>query len=480
MKWLIVIFIWLSAELAAQPMDRPNILLAIADDWGWPHAGALGDSVVRTPTFDRLAAEGMLFERAFVSSPSCTPSRAALLTGQYHWRLEESANLWSTLQAKFPVYPELLDPAGYHVGSWRKAWGPGRVEPGGRTVNPAGKRHKSFEAFLDARPEGEPFCFWLGTSDPHRPYEEGAGAKAGIDVDAIEPPSFYPNVPEVRGDMADYFTEVERFDREVGQALAELERRGLLENTIVVMTSDHGMPFPRCKSNLYDSGIRVPLVVRWGERVTVGRRAPQLVSLVDLAPTFLEAAGVAVPKEMTGRSLLPLIQGGSVDPPWRDAVIYGMERHTPAQRAPSWGGYPCRALRTDRYLYIRNWFPERWPAGIPEPGASTRGPGLSDCDDGPTKRWLVAHREDEKARRYWDLAFAKRPGEELYVIADDPDQIVNRAGDPELQSVKQELAKRLEAELQRTGDPRALGGEVLFDEYPYFGQTRAPGRKQDH
>src|SRR5437870_3371236 len=153
--------------VAASPLgaaERPNILLAIADDWGWPHAGVYGDPVVQTATFDRVAREGILFTHAFISSPSCTPSRAALLTGQWHWRLEESANLWSTLQAKFRTYPEVLRDAGYFVGHSRKAWGPGRIEPGGRKQNPAGPTFRDFAAFLKARPQDRPFCFWWGSS----------------------------------------------------------------------------------------------------------------------------------------------------------------------------------------------------------------------------------------------------------------------------------------------------------------------------
>ena len=155
--------------------DRPNILFCIADDWGWPHAGAYGDPVVQTPTFDRVAREGALFEHAYVSSPSCTPSRNAILTGQHFWRLGPGANLWSWLEVEHPVYPLLLQEAGYHVGHWRKSWGPGRLALGGyEGEHPAGKGYREgFAAFLEQRPEGAPFCFWLGAWDPHRGYEKG-------------------------------------------------------------------------------------------------------------------------------------------------------------------------------------------------------------------------------------------------------------------------------------------------------------------
>ena len=302
----------LSANVADEQADvRPNILFCIADDWGWPHAGSYGDPVVQTPAFDRLANEGVLFEHAYVSSPSCTPSRNAVLTGQFHWRLRDGANLHSTLDVTIPVYPLLLEAEGYHVGRWRKSWGPGRLGPGGYKdgAHPAGKNYKNgFEQFLDARPEGAPFCFWLGASDPHRGYKLGSGKESGMDLDAIPVPGFWPNVETVRSDIADYYFEVQRFDSDVASAIALLEERDELENTLIVMTGDHGMPFPRCKSNLYEMGVHVPLAMRWGKSVKPGRRVTDFVSLTDLAPTFLELAGVDVPEAMTGRSLVTVLE----------------------------------------------------------------------------------------------------------------------------------------------------------------------------
>jgi len=448
----------------------PNILFCIADDWGWPHAGVYGDPVVQTPTFDCIAEEGVLFDHAFVSSPSCTPSRNAILTGQYHWRLEEGANLWSTLDIKFLVFPLILEEAGYHVGYWRKCWGPGDIKAGGYADEyPGGKRYpEGFAQFLGARPEGSPFCFWLGSSDPHRPYESGSGKAFGMNLPKIRVPEFYPDVPEVRADIADYYFEVQRFDSDCAAAIAILEKTGELENTIIVMTGDHGIPFPRCKSNLYDWGVRVPLAIRWGNRKRSGRRITDFISFVDFAPTFLEAAGLEIPDRMSGRSLLSLLesdQSGQVEK-LRDHVIFGKERHVPAQESPEMGGYPCRGLRTDQFLYIRNFFPERWPAGVPE-GATHPIGRFADCDDGPTKYFLIDHRDDPEFKRFYELAFAKRPAEELYDLGKDPDQVNNVAGDPDYGQIRSELASRLIAELKATSDPRVLGREVPFDGYPY-------------
>lgn len=456
---------------AAVAAERPNILLCVADDWGWPDAGAYGDPVARTPAFDRVAREGALFTHAFVTAPSCTPSRNSILTGQWPWRLGAGVNLWSSLAPEHAVYPDLLAEAGYAVGHSSKAWGPGDWRALGRSTDPAGPPFRDFAGFLDRRPADRPFCFWLGSTDPHRPYERGSGARAGLDPAQVRVPSDLQDCDVVRNDLADYLLEVRRFDEQVGAALDLLERAGVLEDTIVVVTGDHGMPFPRHKCHLYDSGTRVPMAVRWGRRVKPGRTIDDLVSLADLAPTFLEIAGVAVPPAMTGRSLVDVLRAdgsGQIDDA-REFVLLARERHTPAQEKPGMGGYPMRAIRTRDHLYIRNLAPDRWPSG--SPAGSTKGPPFADCDDGPTKRWLVEHREDPAARRFFDLAFAKRPAEELYDLKDDPDQLVNVAADPARAAVKAELAGRLDRELTASGDPRAAARGAEIEAHPYFGGT---------
>jgi len=457
--------------------DRPNILFCIADDWGWPHAGAYGDEGLKTPTFDRLAREGVVFEHAFVSSPSCTPCRNAILTGQWHWRLDTGANLWSQLPVGLPVYPLLLEDAGYRVGTSGKSYGPGRLK--GWDRHPAGRKFPNFQAFLKNQPKDRPFCYWLGSSDPHRPYRLGSGRQSGIDPAKVHLFAHYPDDEVVRSDIADYYFEVQRFDGLIGRALAALEAAGQLDNTIVVMTGDHGMPFPRCKGNLYDSGVRVPLAVRWGDRIPAGRRVTDMVSFVDLGPSFLSAAGVEAPAVMSGRNLLPILlsdKEGRVDPKF-DTMYFGKERHCPAQVADNPGGYPCRGIRTDDYLYIRNFDPRRWPAGTPDYRNAYGNSWLGDCDGGPSKRYIVANKDlDEKHRKSYELCFGRRPGEELYDLKEDPDQLVNVAGDVAHAEIKAKLSARLIEKLRATGDPRVVGGGEKFDTYPYYGGApRYPG-----
>ncbi len=458
----------LLAEMA-KTKKRPNILFAIADDWGWPHSPQYGDDALRTPTFDGIAEKGILFNHAYVSAPSCTPSRNAILTGKYHWQLGGGANLWSVFPEGHETYPNVLEENGYFVGSYRKAFGPGKDRP--RPV--AGRRYKSPEQFFDARPKDKPFCLWFGTSDPHRPYETGSGIKNGIDPEKIKLPPYLPDSETVRSDIADYYYEVQRFDREVGECLRLIEQRGELDNTIVVMTGDHGWPFPRGKSNLYDLGVRVPLAMQWPARVAGARVVDDFVSFTDFAPTFTQAAGLEPLGAMRGQSFMNVLLAGTsgrVDA-GRDHVFTGKERHTPAQR-DYMGGTPMRAIRTDDFLYIHNFKPARWPVGHPD--GSIQGMVLADCDDGPTKKFIIDHREDPLIRKSYELCFGKRPEDELYDLKKDPHQVHNVAYEIAYQPVVSKLKARLFAFLEKTNDPRVVSREEPFDHYPYLGYMENP------
>lgn len=447
------------------PASRPpNVLLAIADDWSFPHAGIYGDPTVSTPNFDRIAREGVRFTRAFAAAPSCTPSRAALLTGQAVHRLEEGGNLHGFLPKSYAVYPDLLEEAGYVVGFTGKGWGPGRFEPGGRTKNPAGPRFTSFDEFMQNRARGTPFCFWFGSQDPHRPYEPGTGAKSGMKPEPVRLPRFLPDRVEVRQDLLDYYFEVQRFDRDLGRIIETLERAGELENTIVIVTSDNGMPFPRAKATVYDGGARVPLAVRWPGVARAGQVVESLVSLTDLAPTILEGAGSKPLAVMTGRSLLPLLRGES--PSGRDRVFIERERHANVRRGDL--SYPVRAIRTQEYLYIRNFRPDRWPAGDPERYFAV-GP-FGDIDGGPTKSLLLDRRSDGTIASFFRLATAKRPAEELYDLKRDPDQVENVAGQAAHLDVQRRLRADLDRWLRETGDPRATVDDDRWDRFPYYGE----------
>jgi len=445
----------------------PNILFALADDWSWPHAsiayelGTPGsDSVVNTPTFDRVAREGVLFANAFCCAPSCSPSRSSILTGRYVWQLETAANLRGVLPAQYEVYPDTLEKIAYHVGFMHKGWSPGGL--GDRSRNPAGPKYRSFDEFMEKRPSGKPFCFWFGSWDAHLPYEYESGVKSGMKPEDVAVPAGLPDHMVIRKDMCDYYFEVQRFDRNVGAMVQLLEERGELENTLIVISGDNGLPFPRCKVELYDTGTRVPLAIRWGHKIEGGRVVEDFVNLAELGPTFLEAAGLKPAKTMTARSLMNVLMSnkeGQVDPK-RDRVFTGREYHDYDCREGD-VGYPMRAVRTSDFLYIRNFEPGRWPAGDPVEFREERGM-YGEVDPSPTKSYMMEHRNDPKVKRLFRLSFDKRPADELYDLRKDPGQLNNVADVPEYVERKNELAEMLMEELRSTGDPRALGTAHSF------------------
>ena len=471
--------------------ERPNFLLVVTDDQSWLHVGAYGDTAVQTPAFDRLAQEGVLFHYAYTAAPSCTASRSGILTGQAIWRLEEGGVFGCTLPRKFPVFPLILEEAGYFIGHTGKGWGPGNLDAGGwQGKNPLGAAFaagrdrpaplpisgpgytRAFPKFLDARPAGQPFFFWCGVVEPHRPYAAASGTRGGKRLQQATLPGNLPDHPVVRSDLLDYNLEIDYLDWHLGQMVGVLEKAGLLETTVVIVTSDNGMPFPRAKANLYDVGTRMPLVIFWRE-APGGRRVDDFVSLTDLAPTILRAADVPVPEAMTGRSLLPILRStrsGRIEP-GRDFVVLADERHSHLRRGDL--GYPMRAIRTHNYSYIRNYAPDRWPAGDPD----ILGPNhtYNNVDRSPTKSWMLDHAEEPAVRQLFELAFGKRPGEELYDMKADPWQLKNLADDPAYAEIKADLKRRMEHYLQESGDPR-VRGRSPWDQYPprYHAPVRDP------
>jgi arylsulfatase A-like enzyme len=514
--------------------ERPNIVMAFADDWGQYasaygklHPGGIHDQIP-TPNFDSVADDGVLFTRAFVSAPSCTPCRSSLLSGQHFWRCGRGAILQGAIwDSSIPSYPLLLEADGYRIGHTYKVWSPGSpadAPHGGaaRAFNKHGRRFNGFSqavmnsddheatkqqlldevrqnmrSFLDADGDGQvdgetPFCYWFGPTNVHRKWVAGSGKKLwGIDPDKLtgKLPPFLPDVPVVREDFADYLGEVKAFDEGLGVVIAELKRLGVYDNTILVVSGDHGIPgVTRGKCNLYDFGTKVPLAIRWPAGIkTQGRVVDDFVSLPDLAPTFLEAAGVKLPDTMTARSLLPILgsdEAGQVDPA-RDAVFTGRERHVAAART-GFKPYPQRAIRTDQYLYIINFQPDRWPMGTGPGYGAADGPmpdlaalrentfsAFGDLDASPTKAWVIMHRDEDP--QSFQYAVGRLPQYELYDIQADPHCMKNLAEEAASRSVRESLHQRLMKELKDTGDPR-VSENIIFEQPPFtdeFARRRA-------
>ena len=461
------VFLLIAAGLFSfreQAVPPPNILFILADDWSYPYASIYGDHSLRTPNLDKLARQGTVFTNAFCASPSCTPSRAAMLTGRYPHNIGEGVNLCGRLDYRIPTYVQLLKKAGYAVAFDRKGWAPGDFRKMGYTHNPAGDSAKlGFAPFIAQLPKDKPFFFWFGTNDPHRPFDEGGGKRAGIDPQKINLPDFLPDVPEVRGDVADYLAEVERLDHEIGDLLNTLEQSGKLANTIIVVASDNGMPFPHAKANLYDYGTRVPLLIsQFSAKQNQPKRHDSFVNLIDLMPTFLDWAGIKQRPELDGISLLPVLTGQKTI--HRTEVFLERERHCLCRAEMDYGaGYPMRAIRTKDYLYIRNFRPNRMPAG--DETISNTPSVFGDVDGGPTKVYMMDHRADPLVRPLFVMGFEKRPAEELYSLKDDPYNLHNRANEARYTAIKSSLRQRLANWMQQENDPRRQGSGDQIDRY---------------
>ena len=473
-------------KAASGESKRPNILFCMSDDQSWLHTSIGGDPVVKTPNFDCVAREGILFTNSFTACPSCAPSRASILTGQNFWRLEEGGLLFGRLKKKFPIYTKLLDDAGYVVGQTGKGYGPANQRFDYTWKNPCGKVWEkltkeeeedegiehidyagAFEDFMKARDKSKPFCFWYGGYEPHRDYVYGSGVKSGMKLSKVKVPPFLPDVEHVRNDICDYLLEIEWFDKHLGRMLKTLEDNGELDNTIIVVTSDNGMPFPRAKATVYNYGVHMPLAICWGKGIkNPGRVIDDFVNHIDFAPTFLEAVGLKVPKEMTGRSLMNLLKSNKSGrvAPVRDMTVTGLERHVWAR--PEGKTYPRRAIHTKDYVYIRNNEPDRWPMGGPDFVASHVGT-FGDIDASPTKSYMMEHSEERGVKDLFAKSFGKLPAEELYAIDKDPAQMNNLAKNPAYTKVKERLRKQMEDYQKTTGDPR-IHGESPWDDYPFY------------
>ncbi|MEO1011602.1 MAG: sulfatase [Bacteroidota bacterium] len=462
--------------------ERPNFLFIISDDQSWNHVGAYGDKAVTTPYFDSLAHKGILFENAFCVSPHCSVSRATLLTGMNQWQLEEAGTHSSGFPAKFEVFPDILEKNGYKIGYTGKGWGPGNWKDFGRYRNPAGIEYnkfqlkelparflgksdaaENFKSFLNEKEDDVPFWFWYGSKEPHVPYKKGIGLANGIDTANVKMPSFLPDTPESKGLMADYYFEIEWFDQQLGRLLEVLEETNNLENTVIVVTSDNGIILPRAKRNLYEMGVHVPLVVHWEKAGNNAFTTQRLTSFIDIAPTILDLAGIDVPPQMVGNSFTDLFQKGQTNnlPKF---VITGFERHD--HRRFDNLGYPVRAIRTDTYLLLKNYQPDRWPEGNPK----LHGYGMPSEPN--ESSWTPRYSFYTPGTETFDLAFAKRPELELYNIQKDPDCAFNLLGDNRFLGIADSLYTLMKNTLVAQGDPRELGFGSVFESYPRYGSMK--------
>ena len=511
--------------ISKQPEEtrRPNILFAISDDQSFGHTSFSGSNFVKTPAFDRIAAEGIYFTSAFAGSPGCAPSRSALVTGRYHWQNEQSGQHASSWLKKHVPFIDLLDADGYITGRTGKGVSPFRYardendslwretdaggithsnityEPGSaddeRTTSLINRVNyfENFKYFMENVRDDRPFFFWYGASEPHRAYEQDSWKRTDKRLSDVDLPGFFPDHEIVRGDILDYAVEIEWFDLHLQRMLSYLEEIGELDNTIVIVTSDNGMPFPRAKANCYEYGIHVPFAVRYPAGFPGGRVLDDLVSFSDIAPTILEITGTGTEGmlPMSGRSILHILESkneGLVDGS-KKYVFAGRERHS-ASRYLNWG-YPQRAIRSHDFLLIWNMRPERWPAGAPqrirpgtdgelfplygidEKGIHHSDHAFTDIDAAPVKSFIIENMNDGAVRPYFDWAHARRPEFELFDIKKDPYNLNNLSGNPAFAAIEDELKEALLQELVKSEDPRVVGPDrEVFDSYIRYSPMR--------
>ena len=444
----------LDSAQAVEAPERPNVVLIIADDMAWDDCGAFGNPKVKTPNIDKLARGGMRFDRAFVTASSCSPSRSSLITGR-HPHNTDAEELHRPLPPGQVTFVEKLGASGYwtaaagkwHLGNAAKArfnvvreakpsgfqLGTGKDAKARMTAEGSSAAQAGCDQWLPVlrdRPKDKPFFLWLASLDPHRDYEPGVIPEPHRPEDVVVPP-YLPDVPEARRDMALYYDEISRLDHHVGEVLAELDRQGVAGDTLVLFMSDNGRPFPRCKTTLYDSGIRTPLIVRWPGHVEPGSRCGSLVSTIDIAPTVLKLAGIEPGPTFQGNDLSPLFS----DPTARVRDLVFAERN--------WHDYAShgRAARSGRFKYIKN---DDHDKPLTPPADAVRS---------PTFVAMRRLRDEGKLTPAQRACFVSpRPAEELYDVDADPDELINLAGDPKYAETLADMRRSLSEWRRDTGD----------------------------
>ena len=467
--------------------NRPNILFCIFDDASFEHFKSNGCKWINTPGFDKVAKEGIRFQNFYTTNAKSAPSRSSILTGLYPWQLKEAANHIGQFPPEFKVFTEVLKDNGYKIGYTGKPWGPGTAKTADgkerpltgahyqkRTASPPTKEISkgdysgNFSDFLEDTPGGKPWFFWCGGFEPHRKYEFRSGiSKGGKNTAMIDRvPSYLPDNDSVRTDLLDYAFELEYFDNYILKLISELEKRGILDNTLIVITSDNGMPFPRSKGYSFEISNHMPMAVMWKKGIkNPGSTVRNYFSTVDLASTFLEVAGIKPEKSgmltPSGKSFAPIFQDMSKgnNPSSKGVLLFGRERNDYGR--PNNLGYPTRSIMKDDFLFIANLKSDRFPGGNPETG-------YLDCDGSPSKSAILNLRRSGANDWYWKQSFGLRSGEELYDISKDKDCMNDLANDPRYARKKEEMKKLLFETLKRQNDPRMTGNGDVFDKYPFM------------
>jgi arylsulfatase A-like enzyme len=437
----------------AVPPATPNILFILSDDHSAPYLGAYGTDWMSTPNLDRFASEGMVFERAFTAAPQCVPSRTALMTG----RSPVAARMGrfsSPLPPDVITAPEVLRTKGYYAGVCGRYFHlDGVVNPSAVTaqvyektqmrtwknrvdyldISSQGPTPQKFEQFLGQVPQGRPWFFWINYNDPHHPWDKDAGK---VDPAKIKLPAHLPDLPGIREDLAAYCGEIERADRSFAEAMAVLRRHGQEADTLVIFMGDNGMAFPHGKGSLYDPGLNVPLIARWPGHIKPGRTRT-LISGEDVAATFMDVAGAAMPRGVSGRSFYPLLTGQKYEA--RDYIFAARLHHGNSQAGPATKADTfdlSRCVRSARYKLIYNLTPqmEYWPV-----------------DSGASPGWqqMVAAHQAGTLRPEHEAAYfhRPRPSLELYDLDADPGELHNLAGQSQHRDVQQTLMAALQEKL---------------------------------
>ncbi len=409
---------------------RPNFVIMIADDLGWGDLGCYGHRHIRTPNIDRLAAEGLKFTHAFLTCSSCSPSRSSIMTGRYPHNTG-AKELHQPLPGDQVVFAGLLKKAGYYTACAGK-WHLGEAARANFDTITGGSPSgcERWVETLRDRPKDRPFFLWLAAMDPHRDYRPNTIPQPHRPEDAVVPP-FLPDIPETRKDLALYYDEVARMDGYVGRVLDELDRQGVADTTFVLFLSDNGRPFPRCKTTVYDSGVRTPFIVRWPEKVGPGALCDSLISAIDIAPTVIELSGLSPSPTFQGKSFAPLLADSRAS--IRDYVF---AEH-------NWHDYQAheRSVRSREYLYLRNAFPD---LPCTPPADAVRSITF--------QAMRTRHAEGRLAPAQLGCFAVPRTAEELYDLGADPYQLLNVAADPKYARVLERMRQVLQEWVRDTGD----------------------------